>query len=174
MRKILFILVILALAIPVVSMAEACKTKPAAPADPVTLPDIDPQVLDAAMKNLAAAIATNNYDAIGSAMGAAEEQLATAIQAGGIGDVKAKVKVDAEHQKAMATLKIKAKGQNCNGVALNKLTIKAKVNHARDGLYHADIKIDGRFTQQQKAYLMAMLQKYQGQMPGVVVNFKVC
>lgn len=174
MRKILCILVILALAIPAVSMAEACKTKPAEPADPITLPVIDPQVIDAAMKNLAMAIATNNCTVIGNALGATEEQLAAAIQAGGIGDVKAKVKVDVEHQKAMATLKIKAKGQSYNGVALNKLTIKAKVKHASDGLYHADIKIDGRFTEQQEAYLLAMLQKYQGQIPGVVVDFKIC
>jgi hypothetical protein len=174
MRKILCILVILALAIPAVSMAEACKTKPAEPADPITLPVIDPQVIDAAMRNLATAIATNDYEAIGSALGAAEEQLAAAIQAGGIGNVKAKVKVDAEHQKAIATLKIKAKGKCHNGVALNKLTIKAKVKHASDGLYHADIKIDGRFTEQQEAYLLAMLQKYQGQLPGVVVNFRIC
>jgi hypothetical protein len=174
MRKILCILVILALAIPAVSMAEACKTKPADPADPVTLPVIDPQIIDAAMKNLATAIATNNCTVIGSALGAAEEQLATAIQAGGIGDVKAKVKVDLEHQKAMATLKIKAKGQSYNGVALNKLTIKAKVKQASDGLYHADIKINGRFTEQQKAYLLSIFQKYQGQVPGIVVNFRIC
>jgi hypothetical protein len=144
------------------------------PADPVPLPVIDPQLLDAAMQKLAAAIATGNYDAIGSALGAAEEQLATAIQAGGIGDVKAKVKVDAKHEKATASLKIRAKGKEYNGISLKNLAIKAKVKHTGEGLWQVNVRINGRFTEEQKAYISALLQKYEGQMPGVDVNLKIC
>jgi len=174
MRKLLCILVILALALPAVSMAQACKTKPAEPADPVTLPDVDPQLLDAAMQNLATAIATGNYDAIGNSLAMAEEQLATAIHAGGIGDVKAKVKVDAEHEKVLATLKIKAKGHEYNGISLHRLAIKAKVKHTSEGLWRVDIKINGRFTDEQEAYILALFQKYEGQLPGIDVNLKIC
>jgi hypothetical protein len=74
----------------------------------------------------------------------------------------------------VASLKNKAHGQNYGGLALDRLTVTAKVKHASDGLYHADIKINGRFTEEQKAYILAMLQKYRGQMPGVEISFKVC
>ena len=74
----------------------------------------------------------------------------------------------------MATLKIKAKGHDYNGISLDKLSIKAKVKHTSDGLYRVDIKINGRFTEQQEAYILALLQKYEGQLPGIDVNVKIC
>ncbi len=75
----------------------------------------------------------------------------------------------------MATLKIKAKGQSYNGLALNKLTIKAKVKHAkRRALPCSTSRSTGGFTEQQEAYIQAMFQKYQDQLPGVVINFKIC
>jgi hypothetical protein len=138
MRIILCIIAVLVLSISAVSQARGCEATPVVPADPVTLPNVDPQLLDAAMKNLATAIATNNFDEIGRSLAIAEEQLATAIHAGGIGDVKAKVK------------------------------------HTSDGLYRVDIKINGRFTEQQEAYIFALLQKYEGQLPGIDVNLKIC
>jgi len=173
MRWILcIIMAVFVLSISAVTIGHACDAKPVKPADPVTLPAVDPQQLDTAMKSLAAALATNNYDAIGNSLGAAEEQLAAVVGAGS--DVKAKVKVDAEHQKAAATLKITAQGKASSCHAKNVLTVKAKAKHTDDGTWNVVLKVNGHFTEQQKAYIQGLFQKYQGQLPGVNVTLKIC
>jgi hypothetical protein len=177
MRKILCILAILLLLVPATALAQGNKNAKAIPTVPVTVPDASLGLLDAAMSDLALAIASGDEAAIDRYLLLAEEKLTRAI--GENGDVKLKVKADVEGRRLVVQFKyrpdLKPDGVKlCCGhdKAYATLKVTLKVKQARDGHYKVNLRIKGDLTEQQKAYITALVAKYQGQAPGLEISLK--
>jgi hypothetical protein len=181
MRKLLYILAIMLLFVPAVSLAQSTNATPTVlptvlptvppalpptlPVVPGTVPDSGLYLLDAAMNDLALAVNSHNSSEINQYVAIAQQKLAAATA--GRDDLQASLKASVKDDKLKATLKIKAEYP-----ANETLKISAKVKQNKHGLYNIDIRIKGDVTDQQKACLQALVEKAKLQMPGVNINLK--
>ena len=166
MRKILCILVILALFVPAVSLAESTDAAPAAAADPGAIPDSALVIIGDVTDHLALAYATHNYVGLDDYMMNAEQQLLLAIGATGKNDVKVMAHVDLEAQTAGGKIMLRP---DCLD---KKLELQVNLHLNDEGQHVLDVKIKGDLTAQQQAYAQALFLKIQYHVPGVLINVK--
>jgi hypothetical protein len=187
MRKKLYILAILTLSVAILTLmvpaaSLACSAKkpveppvvsPGVPVVPITIPDSSLTFLDAALNDLAAAVATHDDAAIAQYFAAAEQKLGQALPDTDNLKVKVNANLDARKLtvKVLATQDVPTRCHHAKAIELLKVVVK--VRQTDDGVYHLGIRIKGDLTDQQKAYLTALVEKHQGQVPGVVIDLKI-
>jgi hypothetical protein len=166
MRKILCILAILALFVPAFSLAESTDVAPATAADPGAIPDSALYIIGDATDHLALAYATHNFNGVDAYMTTAGLRLLYAIGATDKNDVKVMAHFDIEERTAGAKVMIRP---DCLDKKL-EADVKAHVND--EGQPMIDVKIKGDLTEQQQAYVQALVQKVENQVPGIVIKVK--